>query len=269
MVVRLGEVIKEIVKIQNMFIKNTTPYVGHLKLKFEKNPHYIGGGSGVLNKIHLNLGFTKLVSRMVPYRNEDGWVVNSECTKLITKHTGGKIGTYTSRGGEHKLPNSFMANDGTYIGDIENGWWFYNNNLYVCKEHPNGVAIKLKSYNPKITLVNYIEDNYENFVTEQIENDNVEGYYGYTHRGGALFKIGDRFFDNYYLPTRSDYSQKEWDEYYEKYQKLLNKSDESELKRLVSDGMSSVIPFNKRGKKVIETWGEARRAAISLSKYLG
>jgi hypothetical protein len=27
--------------------------------------------------------------------------------------------------------------------------------------------------------------------------------------------------------------------------------------------------FNKRGKKVIENWKEAREAAIALSKYLG
>lgn len=251
-----------------MFIKNTTPYVGHLKLKFEKHPHYTGGGNGILNKVHLNLGFTKLVSRMIPYRNEDGWVVNSECTKLITKYTGGKIGTHTFHDGEHKLPNSFMANDGTYIGNIETGWWYYNNNLYVCKEYPNGVAIKLKSYNPKITLVNYIEDKYENFVTEQIENDNIEGYYGYTHRGGALFKIGDRVFDNYYLPTKSDYTQKEWDDYYEEFKKSLKKADELNKDWITVDGIASVIPFNKRGKKVIENWRDMLEAAINLSKYL-
>jgi hypothetical protein len=74
-----------------MFIKNTTPYVGRLRFKFEKHPHYTGGGSGVLNKVHLDFGFTKLVSRMIPYRNEDKWVINSQATKLITKYTGGKI----------------------------------------------------------------------------------------------------------------------------------------------------------------------------------
>ena len=47
-------------------IKNTTPYLGKLVLKFEKYPHYSGSKSGVLNKVHLNLGFTKLVSRMIP-----------------------------------------------------------------------------------------------------------------------------------------------------------------------------------------------------------
>ena len=90
---QLGGHIKVIVIIQNMFIKNTTPYVGHLKFKFEKYPHYTSGES-LLNKIHLDLGFTKLVSRMYPYKTVDGWVINSQSTKLITKYTGGKIGTY-------------------------------------------------------------------------------------------------------------------------------------------------------------------------------
>jgi len=83
-----------------------------------------------------------------------------------------------------------------------------------------------------------------------------------------LFKIGDRIFDNYYLPVRSDYTQKEWDEYYEKFQKSIKNADEVDMKYIYSEGIASVIPFNKRGKKVIENWKEAREAAINLSKYL-
>ena len=249
-------------------IKNRTPYIGRLKLKLEKYPNYIGGKSGILNKVHLNLGFTKIVSRMIPYLNGDEWAVNSECVKLITKYTGGNISTHTFNNKEDQLPNSFMASDGTYIGDIKIGWWYYTNKLYVCQEYPNGVALKLKTYTPNIRLKNYILDEYENFVTEQIENDNVEGYYGYTHRGGSLFKIGDRIFDNYYLPVRSDYTQEEWDEFHKKYQKLLKNSDELDKKWIVSDGIAAVIPFNKRGKKIIENWKEAREAAVNLSKYL-
>lgn len=251
-----------------MIVKNKTPYIGSINFKFEKNPYYTGNQNGILNKVHLNLGFTKLVSRIRPYRNKDGWTVNSECIELITKYTGGKVGTHTFHEGEHQLPNSFMASDGTYIGDIERGWWYYNNKLYVCQEYPNGAALKLKTYTPNIRLKNYILDEYENFVTEQIENDNIEGYYGYTHRGGSLFKIGDRFFDNYYLPTKSDYTEEEWENFHKNYQKLLAKSDENEKKWIVSEGIASVIPFNKRGKKVITNWREARQAAISLSKYL-
>jgi len=251
-----------------MFIKNTTPYIGNLKLRFEKNPHYTGSGS-LLNKVHLNLGFTKLVSRMHPYKTLDGWVINSRSTKLITKYTGGKIGTHKfGKDGENILENSFLANDGTYVGDIERAWWYYNNKFYVCNEYPHGVAVKLKTYSPVIILKNYISDNYENFITEQIENDNVEGYYGYTHRGGAVFKIGDRIFDNYYLPVASDYTEEEWNVWKSKLGKSIKNADEFDMKHIYNEGISSVIPFNKRGKKVIETWKEAREAAVNLSKYL-
>ena len=54
-------------------IKNTTPYIGKIRLKFEKYPEYTGKSK--LNKIHLDLGFTKLVSRITPIRTTAGWVI--------------------------------------------------------------------------------------------------------------------------------------------------------------------------------------------------
>jgi hypothetical protein len=243
-------------------IVNRTPYYGRLRFKFEKYPHYTGGGNGVLNKVHLNLGFTKLVSRMIPYRNDNGWIVSTDCTKLISKFTGGKVGSHTFHDGEHTLYNSFLANNGDYIGNIERGWWYYENNLVVCEDYPCGVAIKLKDNN-------YFKKFDRTYHSSDLNLDgDAVGYYGYTHRGGALFKLGDRIFDNYYLPAKSDYPQEEWDKYYEEYKKSLKKGDDFDRKWLTVDGIASVIPFNRRGKKVIETWEEAKEAAISLSKYL-
>ena len=242
-------------------IVNRTPYYGRLRFKFEKNPHYTGGGNGVLNKVHLNLGFTKLVSRMIPYRNDNGWVVSTDCTKLITKFTGGKVGSHTFHNGEHTLYNSFLTNDGQYIGNIETGWWYYENNLVVCEDYPHGVAIKLKENN-------YFRKHEITYHDSLLESNEILGYYGYSHRGGALFTIGDRVFDNYYLPTRNDYTQEEWNGYYEKYQDGLNKADKFDKDWMTVDGIASVIPFNRRGKKVMRTWQEAKEAAVSLSKYL-
>jgi len=37
-------------------ITNETPYIGKIKLKFEKFPYYRGSNSGILNKVHLDLG---------------------------------------------------------------------------------------------------------------------------------------------------------------------------------------------------------------------
>jgi hypothetical protein len=243
-------------------IVNRTPYYGRLRFKFEKNPHYTGGGSGVLNKVHLNLGFTKLVSRMIPYRNDNGWVVSTDCIKLISKFTGGKVGSHTLQDGENTLYNSFLTNNGKYIGDIERGWWYYENNLVVCEDYPHGVAIKLKENN-------YFKKHDRTYHSSDLNLDGeAVGYYGYTHRGGALFQIGDKVFDNYYLPAASDYTEEEWNEFNSKFQKSIKNADEFDMKHIYNEGIASVIPFNKRGKKIIKTWEDAKEAAISLSKYL-
>jgi hypothetical protein len=65
-------------------IKNTTPYIGKIRLKFEKYPEYTGKSK--LNKIHLDLGFTKLVSRITPLQNLEGWLINPESIYLINKY---------------------------------------------------------------------------------------------------------------------------------------------------------------------------------------
>ena len=243
-------------------IVNRTPYYGRLRFKFEKNPHYTGGGNGVLNKVHLNLGFTKLVSRMIPYRNDNGWIVSTDCTKLITKFTGGKIGSHTFHNGEHTLYNSFLTNDGKYIGDIERGWWYYQNNLVVCEDYPHGVAIQLKENN-------YFKKNDRTYHSSDLNLDgDAVGYYGYTHRGGSIFKIGDRLFEEDYTPVAEDYDEEEFEMYRKKFTNGLSNADEFDKKWIYGDGIKSVMPFNRRGKKVIETWDEAMEAAINVSKYL-
>jgi hypothetical protein len=254
----------------NNMIENRTPYLGKMVLKFERHPYYTSSQDGKLNKVHLNLGFTKLVSRMEPKQVMEGYSnIDPKKIKLIEKYTGGVIGTHTfGKDDEHTLENSFLTKDGKYIGDINNAWWYYINKFYVCEEYPHGVAIKLKSYEPTIVLTNSIGDEYENFVTEQIENDNVEGFHGYSHRGGSTFKIGDRLFDADYMPIVDDYDRKEFEGYWKEYAKSYSRADGFDKKSIYGDGIKAVIPFNRRGKQVIEDWTQARQAAINMSKDL-
>jgi hypothetical protein len=224
-------------------IKNTTPYIGKIKFKFEKYPEYTGKSK--LNKIHLNLGFTKLVSRITPVKTTAGWVINPECKYFIEKYTIGKIGSHSfGDKNEHTLPNSFLTKDGEYVGDIERGWWYYKNNMKVCKKHPHGVA---ECYDDKGNLI---------------------GYHGYTHRGGQTFKIGDRLFDGNYKPQKEDYEEWEWTGWEYKYLELYGKSDALDKKWMRESGISYVIPYKKRGKKIIENMDECLQAAINMSKDL-
>lgn len=253
-------------------IKNQTPYVGKIFFKFEKHPHYSSGEDGILNKIHMNLGFTKFVSRLIPKRNLDGQMVDPEKMAFINKYTWGKIGTHhvgNNKSDEFTLKDCFITQDGEFIGDVKDAWRYYKNNMIVCREYPHGVAIVLKTYSPDNKLKNSIKDPYENYVTEQMENDNIVGYYGYTHRGGQTFKIGDRLFQENYKPQKEDYTEKEWTEFEKKFQKSLDDAeDDSHRDWMEEDGISYVVPFRLRGPKLIETWEEARQAAINMSKYL-
>ena len=71
-----------------------------------------------------------------------------------------------------------------------------------------------------------------------------------------------------YTPVVGDYDKKEFDKYYKKFKKGLSNANDFDKKHVYNEGIASVIPFNKRGKKVIENWKEARESAVSFSKYL-
>jgi hypothetical protein len=53
-----------------------------------------------------------------------------------------------------------------------------------------------------------------------------------------------------------------------KYDKSYEKGDDLDKQWMKQDGISYVIPFNKRGKVVIKTWDEAKQAAFNMSKHL-
>jgi len=233
-------------------IKNQTPYLGKIKLRFEKYPEY--QGQSILNKVHIKLGFTKLVSRIWPNNLKGtGWQVDPKKVNIINQLTGGKVGDHTfgpTSGDEYTLHNSFLNLDGQYIGDIREGWRYVNNYLRVDIGDPRGVAKVIK------------KDTY------RTDSPEVEGYYGYTHRGGSIFRVGDRLFDMEYKPKAEDYPSDLWLKWKAEYDKVLSEADELSFKWSVEDGISTVIPFRYRGSKIIENLAEARLAAINMSNYL-
>jgi len=147
------------------------------------------------------------------------------------------------------LENSFLSLKDDYIGDYDRASWYVKYNLKVCEDYPSGCA---EAYDKQRKLI---------------------GYCGYTHRGANIFKKGMRLFDENYKPKATDYPDNEWNKYvkeHEKYMKEVVKEgwakDVKDAKKKCS--ISDVIPFAKRGNKIIKTMDEAKKAAINLSKYL-
>ncbi len=177
--------------------------------------------------------------------------ITQEEIQEIERLTGGKIGTHTfGSNNEHTLDNSFLSLDGTYIGSIDEARWYVKNKLMVDEDYPHGVAAVIT------------EDTYGT------DTPVIEGMYGYTHRGGNKFKIGDRLFDGDYKPVKEDYSEEEWNKYETEFNELYDSENESGKKWMDADGISYVIPFGLRGSKIIETMEEAFDAAKNMSNYL-
>jgi hypothetical protein len=177
--------------------------------------------------------------------------ITQEEIQEIERLTGGKIGTHTfGLNDENVLENSFLSPDGIYIGSIDEARWYVNNQMMVDEEYPHGVAAVI--------------------TTETYGTDTpvIEGMYGYTHRGGQMFKIGDRLFDENYKPKKSDYDEEQWNEWEAKFKEIYNDEDDLGKSWMDKDGISYVIPFKFRGSKVIESMEEAFIAAKNISNNL-
>ena len=194
-------------------------------------------------------------------------------TKRINTYTGGIIGLYqipnypVTDTDDGILHNSFITHDNVYIGDYAQGWWYFKKNMLVCFEHPNNVGIVLKR---PAKDYEYLED----YKTDgRVGGDDIEGYYGYSHRGGSLIKIGDRIFDEEYIPRAEDYTKKEWAEFQKKYNEYVVsevkngyfKTEELARKSLQ---IADIVPFIKRGPDIITNWEQAKEAAYKLGKSL-
>jgi hypothetical protein len=178
-------------------------------------------------------------------------LISEDEIKEIERLTGGKIGTHSfGPDNEYTLENSLLSPNGTYVGGIDDARWYVKNKMMIDEQYPHGVAAAITE---------------ETYGTD---NPVIEGMYGYTHRGGQLFKIGDRLFDGKYKPRKDDYTEDEWTQYENRFKELYEEEDELGKKWMDADGISYVIPFKLRGSKLIETMEEAFIAAKNMSNYL-
>ena len=100
-----------------------------------------------------------------------------------------------------------------------------------------------------------------------VYSDKTKKYYGFTHRGVEGFGIGDMLFDINNENTSIYYNSIKYRIKY-LYTLIRAITYKFRFKYLIEDGIKDVIPFNKRGSKIIETKEEAKQAAINFMKYI-
>jgi len=218
-------------------IKNHTYYNGKVYLKFERYPHY-SSYKDEFNKIHLNLGFTKLVSRI---KVDDYQRYNLEILYDIERKTNLKLVTsYYDRNGniiniKRGVDNQFKLN--VEGDDIEITIEEFNNDTGLVHYTTNfedyiGIEFAYMAYNNNMKATTHPQ------VFGYYENDKLVGYCGYSHRAAVIFKFGDKIFEENWMP-------------------LDNKESTRER-----------IPFKKHGSKTIENLNDAFQAALNFAKYI-
>ena len=100
-----------------------------------------------------------------------------------------------------------------------------------------------------------------------VYSDKTKKYYGFTHRGVGAFGIGDMLFDINNENNSIYYNNIKYRIKY-LYTLIGAITCKFRFKYLIEDGIKDVIPFNKRGSKIIETKEEAKQAAINFMKYI-
>ena len=100
-----------------------------------------------------------------------------------------------------------------------------------------------------------------------VYSDKTKKYYGFTHRGVEGFGIGDMLFDINNENTSIYYNSIKYRIKY-LYSLIRVITCKFRFKYLIEDGIKDIIPFNKRGSKIIETKEEAKQAAINFMKYI-
>lgn len=234
-------------RIIEWLVKNDTPYEGRLIIKFEKNPFYKSLKKGFLNKIHFNLFFFKITTRILPKIDDRLIVLNENSKVLIEKYTNCTLHKKLELNEELELGSVITYNliyDKKYFwGDVDFAWWMFKNQIIVSDERPKFLAFKY-------------------------ENRKIVGVYIKLRKGGLIIKIGDRIFEPDFRPSSSFYSLEFWKKVEQEYKKDFKAADKSTKAEMIKDGYKKYIPINLLGRQVIMTKEDLILSAERIFDFL-
>jgi len=217
-------------------MKNNTIYAGTPYLDFDKNPHWVG--KSVLNKIHLDLGIVKLVSRVSNYFYD-----TDKIRRICEYHDADLVFvTWDDKSGEfyHKVID-VMNLDKKFTRRVDGGFF----SLLLKNGETTGIDDAFYFYKNRYRLLSH----------GTAKKDDEMVYLGYSHRGSCQFRIGDALFDENWEAEK--YS--EWSRAFEK-----RNQEASAVRRMVD-----IVPFNMRGYRKCVCRDDLETAAKNFSKYIG
>ena len=233
--------------IINLFVKNETPYLGKLKLKFEKNPNYENTKNGILNKVHINFGFVKFTTRLIPNLDEDGWKLKEDSIPLIEKYTSCLVGkkwvnddSFSS--GYRSSYYLYIKNSG-YVCDLEKGWWMYKNNIKIFEKYPQCVGLKY-------------------------DGKNFKSCYVFCYEKSFFLEIGDKIFEQNYKPSKIFHDKTKWKKWFGDYKKDFKNSNKERKIQIKKVGMKNYIPIQERGRYPIKDMDDAIKSVENILIYL-
>jgi hypothetical protein len=95
----------------------------------------------------------------------------------------------------------------------------------------------------------------------------IVGYMVVNLGKNVLFSLGDSIYDETYISSPLDFTEKEWMRFEKEFQQKLDNTKSDLLwDRLRKVGIKSVIPPNRLGSKKITTIEEAKQSAINFLK---
>lgn len=218
-------------------------FTGKKFLKFDKYPHYSGGGNFYIKTL-LNLGFTKLTLRIkVDGYTKDTLEKANKCFAIVSPILRGNFyvkdnDEFEEYSEENKISGGMTYlycynNSGKLIGSLQDLKFMLEYDC-VCDEDYPGVAYSRK----------------------------YEGYIGFSHRAIQTFKIGDKLFDPKWRPEIKDIT----DDMIKRFEKTNDGLNNSEYS--LQDKAVECISFKNRGFKIIETLEESKLAAKNFSSYV-
>ena len=277
-----------------MGIKNMTVWQPRrMYYTLERYPHYTSQNStNRLNKIHWDLGFIKLVSRIKIMRSElSGLMLDFDRRMLINKYTGGRLGTYIGenhgQSGLEPMQDMFLGHNDQLIGNAETGWWFYQNNLIVTPFNAQVHAIELNrpaqeyfgdegvpKVDPKwkygysflspdkIVVKKGVLGDWP--IYEHVDSSGkvyggvhpwVKATVGFSHRSSARFVIGDKIYNEHYMPTWHEVKP-EWVREFIKLKHPLSRDA----------NIAAVIPSNEHGQMPIQNFDDMLQSARNYGR---